>query len=560
MSNVVNGTRGLGHLRAVLNLTLGCVLLSGCSAGSDRFTSASFGTGYNAAPRTSQTAAASPKFTDNAQQQAQTRPANTLAQPAAYQPQAASGYQLASANADQSGGYMQASRVDLPPLPPRQPSQGTKLADGYGPGNPPPLADGTYTGPRVVVPYDRPRTDAPYDGPRSDMPPMGVYTPEGGDHDRDPGRYDRSDAPPPPPSNFYRRSETPPPPAYEQREETRVYEPKPSRNYSEGRRYEDGERSAYNRDSEAAQPAPRRPWTGRTDGEMVEVGRSDTVYTLARRYGVTVDMIARANGLSTVYVRPGTKLFIPRADPASFAQPQPQSQAPAQTQPKKGHAPAAAAKDETRPRAAPADKHAAPAEKTDGNAGAMNQAPKPSVQGAIPLDGKVGQQSALKAPAPVQPAPALVPDVRTAGPVPMGETTCEAALSNPQPRMGSTFRTPVDGKTIAPFGAQKDGTVNEGITISVPKGTPVKAAENGVVAYVGDELPGFGNLILIRHADEYVTAYAHADTVEVKKCQVVKRGQTIATAGTTGDASQPQVHFEIRKNSKPVDPSPLLGS
>jgi murein DD-endopeptidase MepM/ murein hydrolase activator NlpD len=113
---------------------------------------------------------------------------------------------------------------------------------------------------------------------------------------------------------------------------------------------------------------------------------------------------------------------------------------------------------------------------------------------------------------------------------------------------------------IGQFGPQRDGTVNEGLTISVPKGTPIKAAENGVVAYVGDELPGFGNLILIRHAEEYVTAYAHADEIMVKKCDVVKRGQTIATAGATGDASQPQLHFEIRKNAKPVDPAPLLGS
>jgi murein DD-endopeptidase MepM/ murein hydrolase activator NlpD len=559
MSKVVNGTRGFGHLRTVVNLTLGCVLLGGCSSGSDRFTSDSFGTGYGVAPRTSQSAAASPKFASSTQQQAQIRPASTLAQPVAYQPQTESGYQLASANA-QSGGYMQASRVDLPPLPQREPSQRTKLADGYGPGNMPPLADGTYTGPRATAPYDRPRASEPYDGPRSDVPPMGVYTPEGGG---DASRYGRSDAPPPS-SNFYRRSEAPSRPAYEPREETRVYEPKPSRNHSDGRRYEDGERSAYNRDPEAGQSAPRRPWSGRTDGEMVEVARGDTVYTLARRYGVTVDMIARANGLSTVYVRPGTKLFVPRADPASFAQSPAQGQAPAHAQSKKGQAPAAAAaaKDESRPRAAPAEKHAAPAAKTDGNAGAAVEEPKPSVQGAARLGDRIGPQSALKTPVPVQPAPAPapVPDVRTAGPVPMGEASCEAALSNPQPRMGSTFRTPVDGKTIAPFGAQKDGTVNEGITISVPKGTPVKAAENGVVAYVGDELPGFGNLILIRHADEYVTAYAHADTVLVRKCDHIKRGQTIATAGTTGDASQPQVHFEIRKNSKPVDPSPLLGS
>jgi len=153
-----------------------------------------------------------------------------------------------------------------------------------------------------------------------------------------------------------------------------------------------------------------------------------------------------------------------------------------------------------------------------------------------------------------------VPPVKSAEIAPPAEASCEAALANPQPRMGNNFRKPVEGKTIAQFGPQRDGTVNEGVTISVPKGTPVKAAENGVVAYVGDELPGFGNLILIRHADEYVTAYAHADTVLVKKCDLVKRGQTVATAGTTGEVSQPQLHFEIRKNSKPVDPTPLLGS
>ncbi len=141
----------------------------------------------------------------------------------------------------------------------------------------------------------------------------------------------------------------------------------------------------------------------------------------------------------------------------------------------------------------------------------------------------------------------------------MPEPSCDAQLANPQPRMGTAFRRPVEGKTIAQFGPQKDGTVNEGVTISVPKGTPIKASENGVVAYAGNELPGFGNLILIRHADEYVTAYAHADSIAVKKCEVVMRGQTIATAGTSGDAAQPQLHFEIRKNSKPVDPSPLLG-
>jgi murein DD-endopeptidase MepM/ murein hydrolase activator NlpD len=539
MSNVVKGTRVPGHLRAIANLTLGCVLLGGCSAGSDRFASASFGTGYGAQPHTSQTAAASPKFASNSQTPAQGASSYAQAQPVSYQPQVAGGYQPASVNGAQSRGYMQASRVDLPPLPQQQQSQGTKLADGYGRGNLPPLADGEYTGPRVR---------GPFDPPQNGMPPMGEYVPE----NAGPGAYDRGNPRPQqsPVSNFYRRSATPPPP-YAQQDGVRVYEPKREQGYADGRSY-NGERSTYSGGPDGG-AEPRRPWSGRTDGEMVEVARGDTVYTLARRYGVTVDMIARANGLSSVYLRPGTKLFIPRADPASYAQGgQGQGQAQVQAQGKKGHTPAAAgAKDESRIASAPNGKLA-------GNVGPAGEVPKSAAPANPRLADKGGAQAAIRAPVPVPVQP--VPDIKAAGPISIGEASCEATLSNPQPRMGSTFRTPVDGKTIAQFGPQKDGTVNEGITISVPKGTAVKAAENGVVAYVGDELPGFGNLILIRHADEFVTAYAHADTVLVKKCDVVKRGQTVATAGATGDASQPQVHFEIRKNSKPVDPSPLLGS
>ncbi len=530
MSNVVKGTRGPSPLRAALNLSLGCALLAGCSSGSDRFSSASFGSGYDA--RVNEAAAPSSRVAANVPQPAQPRPAYYQAQPAAYQPQpAGGGYQLASASPGQTGGYLQASRVDLPPLPQSQPPQRTQLADGYGAYNQPPLPDGTYTGPRVYTPYD---------GPRNDAPPPAVYTPEGGD----PRGFDRGAPPPPPPSGYYRRSDVPQAPSYVPRDESRVYELKPERGYADERPYNGDGRSAYGNAPEAGGSAPQRSWSGRTDGEMVAVAPGDTVYTLARRYGVTVDMIARANGLSSVYVRPGTKLFIPRADPASYAQTP--SHAPA----KNGQAAAApAAKDQSRQATASAEKPGLGVPP----AGQELKAPLP---GSTRLADRGAPQNPLKAPVPVQPAP----DTRNAGPVPMGEATCEAALANPQPRMGSTFRKPVDGKTIAQFGAQKDGTVNEGITISVPKGTPVKAAENGVVAYVGDELPGFGNLILIRHADEYVTAYAHADTVLVKKCDVVKRGQTVATAGMTGDASQPQVHFEIRKNSKPVDPSPLLGS
>lgn len=131
---------------------------------------------------------------------------------------------------------------------------------------------------------------------------------------------------------------------------------------------------------------------------------------------------------------------------------------------------------------------------------------------------------------------------------------CESLLANPAPRSAKKFREPVQGMVITKFGKKKDGSFSDGINFSVPKGTPVKAAENGVVAYAGSELSGFGNLVLIRHADGYVTAYAHNEKLTVRKCDVVKRGQVIGQAGATGNATKPQLHFELRKGSKPVDP------
>ncbi|MBN8958070.1 MAG: M23 family metallopeptidase, partial [Rhizobiales bacterium] len=94
--------------------------------------------------------------------------------------------------------------------------------------------------------------------------------------------------------------------------------------------------------------------------------------------------------------------------------------------------------------------------------------------------------------------------------------------------------------------------------LAVPEGTSVKAAEDGVVAYAGNELKGYGNLVLVRHSNGYVTAYAHASSLKVKRGDKVKRGQIIALAGQTGSVSSPQLHFEIRKGSSPVDPMPFL--
>lgn len=122
-----------------------------------------------------------------------------------------------------------------------------------------------------------------------------------------------------------------------------------------------------------------------------------------------------------------------------------------------------------------------------------------------------------------------------------------------------SFRWPVRGRVIAGFGSKPNGTQNDGINLAVPEGTPIKAADDGVVAYAGNELKGYGNLVLIRHTNGFVSAYAHASELMVKRGDTVKRGQVIAHAGQTGNVTSPQLHFEIRKGSTPVDPTQYLG-
>ena len=121
-----------------------------------------------------------------------------------------------------------------------------------------------------------------------------------------------------------------------------------------------------------------------------------------------------------------------------------------------------------------------------------------------------------------------------------------------------TFRWPVRGRVINGFGPKTAGAQNDGINVAVPEGTPVKAADDGVVAYAGNELKSYGNLVLIRHSNGYVTAYAHASEIMVKRDEPIKRGQVIAKSGQTGNVTAPQLHFEIRKGSSPVDPMPYL--
>lgn len=135
----------------------------------------------------------------------------------------------------------------------------------------------------------------------------------------------------------------------------------------------------------------------------------------------------------------------------------------------------------------------------------------------------------------------------------------QARIPSPPPRAGGKFAWPARGKVIARFGPKAGGLHNDGINIAAPRGAPVRAAENGVVVYRGNELRGFGNLLLIKHAGGWVTAYAHNDSFMVRRGERVRRGQVIARVGSSGNVARPQLHFEIRKGTQAVDPRRHLG-
>jgi len=139
--------------------------------------------------------------------------------------------------------------------------------------------------------------------------------------------------------------------------------------------------------------------------------------------------------------------------------------------------------------------------------------------------------------------------------------TARRVLPGPPKRSGSGFYWPVSGgRVISRFGVKQSGLRNDGINIRAPRGTPVVATENGVVAYVGNELRGFGNLVLIKHDDGWISAYAHTDQLAVTKGDRVRRGQKIATVGDSGGVGEPQLHFELRKNKRAVNPQQFLSS
>jgi murein DD-endopeptidase MepM/ murein hydrolase activator NlpD len=314
--------------------------------------------------------------------------------------------------------------------------------------------------------------------------------------------------------------------------------------------------------------ATRAPNHGAT---TIIVGTSDTLEVLARRYNVTPAAILAANGYKGPRVlSPGQQLIIPHPSATAAA---PAAVAPATK-------PAVVA-------AAPAIHLVNPGETLAGiarhnhlsvaelaRANNLDPSAKLRLGSRLTVPGAktAAVTQASPTPAAVQPIAATAPATRIAAAgVPAQSARLAQATPTPEevaaeaPLKASeatgalpTFRWPVRGKVITTYGAKTNGKTNDGINLAVPEGTPVKAAEDGVVAYSGNELKGYGNLVLVRHANGYVTAYAHASELLVKRGDVIKRGQVIAKSGQSGEVGSPQLHFEIRKGSSPVDPLQFL--
>jgi murein DD-endopeptidase MepM/ murein hydrolase activator NlpD len=301
------------------------------------------------------------------------------------------------------------------------------------------------------------------------------------------------------------------------------------------------------------------------------VGTSDTLEILARRYNVSTAAIMQANGYKGPRaLSPGQQLIIPRQTAAIAA---PATAAPA-TRSIAAATPTVHVVNRGDTLLGIAHRNHIPvAELAKANRLAPTAPLKLGMKLTVP-----GAKIAAAAPtAPASPPPATAAPAmaanRVAAAVPESQqkarlaqaTTTPEELSGPSSAKTAeatgalpSFRWPVRGRVITAYGAKTNGKANDGINLAVPEGTPIKAAEDGVVAYSGNELKGYGNLVLIRHANGYVTAYAHASQLLVKRGDTIKRGQVIAKSGQSGEVASPQLHFEIRKGSSPVDPLQFL--
>jgi len=322
--------------------------------------------------------------------------------------------------------------------------------------------------------------------------------------------------------------------------------------------------------------APRSA-ASREGGTRIIVGSADTLESISRHYNVPVSAILHANGYRGPRVlSPGQSLIIPRRMAAAN---------------NVMHSPSRPAE----PRMAAAGSvHYVNSGDTLMNISRRNHISLSELARAnnlpttarlqigtkiiVPHSGTTTTTAAAAEPAPVHTSPVAVarpPETKPATVVASTQPVQKARLATEtkdieqsQARLSPVkaeatnalpmFRWPARGRVIEAYGAKTNGKQNDGINIAVPEGTPIKAADDGVVAYAGNELKGYGNLILVRHTNGYVTAYAHASELLVKRGDTIKRGQVIAKSGQTGDVASPQLHFEIRKGSSPVDPLQFL--
>ena len=253
------------------------------------------------------------------------------------------------------------------------------------------------------------------------------------------------------------------------------------------------------------------------------VAEGETLSSVSRQYGVGVRALAETNRIEPPYrIVPGSRLLIPRAEGATPAV------ATASLTPTPHFLQLPPGMVDT---PAPAPEPRAPTSPSDH----VLRLP-PGMENAVPRETEA---------APAEPVPASLP----------------ATPSIPRKGLPSArgFLWPVQGEIASPFGPKAGGTQNDGVNIIARRGTAVHAAEDGVVVYAGNELRGYGNLLLIRHANGWMTAYAHNDELMVGRGANVKRGQTIAKVGGTGGVSSPQLHFELRQGGRPVDPMSVMG-
>jgi murein DD-endopeptidase MepM/ murein hydrolase activator NlpD len=312
-------------------------------------------------------------------------------------------------------------------------------------------------------------------------------------------------------------------------------------------------------------PTTTQPITGfgsgwrAAGGSPVVVADGENLDTISRRYGVPSSALLKANGFtSPSQVHGGVRLIVPVYDAAGKSasvdaqeSPELKVSAGAQAHDKVKEAKLdskdskSKAKDKAKDKK-PADIAAA---KTKPAPGAKPNVAETAVKPTTVAKAEIATPSTSSKKKTVDSSPTGAVNAQEPGPSP-ALTGAQADAAGVAPE----FRWPARGRIIQGFKAGG----NDGINIAVPEGTSVKAAESGVVAYAGSELKGYGNLILIRHPNGFVSAYANNGELDVKRGESVKRGQIIAKSGQSGNVSSPQLHFELRKGSTPVDPTSFL--